>query len=90
MLLRIFAPIRHAFEELDSHTVSALRRAIAEFNQRWSVIGWVTKNLLSLAPPWFGRHVKSVVPAEFAVVSTHQPTLRPRGVLWPILLMCNP
>jgi hypothetical protein len=32
-----------------------------------------------------GRHVKSVVPVAFAVVSTH-----PRGVLWPILLMSNP
>jgi hypothetical protein len=36
-----------------------------------SVIGWVTKNLLSRAPPWFGRHVKPLVPAAFAVVSTH-------------------
>jgi hypothetical protein len=25
----------------------ALRRAIAKTKQRWSVIGWVTKNLLS-------------------------------------------
>jgi hypothetical protein len=34
-------------EELDGRAVSALRRAIAEGKQRWSVIGWVTKNLLS-------------------------------------------
>jgi hypothetical protein len=38
------------------------------------VIGWVTKNLLSRAPPCFGRHVKPLVPAAFAVVSIHQPT----------------
>jgi hypothetical protein len=42
-----------------------------EVKQRWSVIGWVTKNLLSRAPPCFGRHVKPLVPAAFAVVSTN-------------------
>jgi hypothetical protein len=40
----------------------------------WSVIGRVTKNLLSQALPCFGRHVKPLVPAAFAVVSTHQPS----------------
>jgi hypothetical protein len=35
-------------EELHGPTVSALRRVIAEVKQRWSIIGWVTKNLLSL------------------------------------------
>jgi hypothetical protein len=34
-------------EELDGLAVSALRRAIVEVKQRWSVIGWVTKYLLS-------------------------------------------
>jgi hypothetical protein len=33
---------------LDGPAVSAFRRAIAEVTQRWSVIGWVTKNLLSM------------------------------------------
>jgi hypothetical protein len=60
-------------KELDGPTVSALRSAIAEVKPRWSVIGWVTKNLSSSAPPCFGRHVKALVPAAFAVVSTHQP-----------------
>jgi hypothetical protein len=46
-------------EELDDPTVNALRRVIAEVKQRWSVIGWVTKNLLSRAPPCFGRHVET-------------------------------
>jgi hypothetical protein len=32
------------FEELDGHVVSELLHAIVK--QRWSVIGWVTKNLL--------------------------------------------
>jgi hypothetical protein len=59
--------------------VSALRRAIAEVKQRWSVIGWVTKDVLSRAPPCLGRHVKPLVLAAFAVGSTHQPALT-RGV----------
>jgi hypothetical protein len=75
--------------EFDSPVVNALLPAIAEVKQRWSVIGWVTENLLSPAPPCFERHVKPLVPAAFAVVSTHQPALSPRGGLWPILLICN-
>jgi hypothetical protein len=35
--------IRNTVEELDGPSVSALRRAIAEVQQHWSVIGWVTK-----------------------------------------------
>jgi hypothetical protein len=41
----------------------------------------VTKNLLSRAPPCFGRHVKPLVPVAFAVVSTLQPALGPCGGL---------
>jgi hypothetical protein len=37
--------------------VSMLRRAIAKFKQSCSAIGWVTKYLLSRAPPCFGRRV---------------------------------
>jgi hypothetical protein len=59
-----------------------LRSLVAK--QRWSVIGWVTKNLLSRIPPCFQRHVKLLVLAAFAVV-THQSALGPRGV-WPVLL----
>jgi hypothetical protein len=59
-------------EELNGPAVSVLRRAIAEVKQRWSVIGWVTKHLLSRASPCFGRHVKPLVPVAFAVVSTHR------------------
>jgi hypothetical protein len=73
----IFYNLLFTFEELVAPAVSALRRAIAEAKQLWSVIGWVTKNLLSRAPLCFGRHVK---PAAFAVVSMHQPTLDPRGI----------
>jgi hypothetical protein len=67
-----------------------VRRTIVEVKQRWSVIERVTNNLLSRIPPSFGRHVKLLVPAAFAVDSTHQSTLGPRGGLWPVLLMCNP
>ncbi|RVE41034.1 hypothetical protein evm_014315 [Chilo suppressalis] len=51
--------------------------AIVEVKQlsQWSVIRWVTKNLLSRAPPCFGRHVKPLVPAASAFVSTHQSAL---------------
>jgi hypothetical protein len=73
--------MNYMYEELEGPEVSALRRAIAEVIQRWSVIGWVTKNLLSRAPPYFGRHVKPLVPAAFAVVSTYQPALGLRGGL---------
>jgi hypothetical protein len=75
--------------ELDGPAVRALQRAIAEVKQRWSVIGWMTKNLLYRAPPCFGRHVKPLVSDTFAVVSIHQPALGPHGWLWPVLLMCN-
>jgi hypothetical protein len=64
--------------ELDSSAVRAFRRAVA------------TKNLLFRAPPCFGRYVKPLVHAAFAVVSTHQAPLGQRGRLWPVLLMCNP
>jgi hypothetical protein len=52
------------YEELDGPAVSALRCVIAEVKEHWSVIG---------------RHVKPLVPAAFAVVSTHQPALGLRG-----------
>jgi hypothetical protein len=47
--------MENSLEELDGPAVSVLRRAIAEVKQRWSVIGRVTKNVLSRAPPCFGR-----------------------------------
>jgi hypothetical protein len=53
-------------------------------------IGWLTKNVLSRAPPCFRSHVKPLVPAAFAVVSTHQAVLGPLGRLWPFLVMCYP
>jgi hypothetical protein len=62
---------RRSAEELDGPAVGALPRAITKVKQRWSVIGWVGKNLLFRAPPCFGRHVQPVVPVAFAFVSTH-------------------
>ncbi|CAG9784344.1 unnamed protein product [Diatraea saccharalis] len=44
------------------------------------------KLLLSRATPCFGRHVKPLVPAAFAVVNTVQSALGQRGGSWPILL----
>ncbi|CAH0397353.1 unnamed protein product [Chilo suppressalis] len=43
------------------------------------------QKLLSRASPCFGRHVKPLVPAASAVVSTHQSALGPRGGSWPNL-----
>jgi hypothetical protein len=54
----ILKMISHENEELDGPTVSLLRRVIAEIKKRCSAIGWVIKNVLSRAPPCFGRHVK--------------------------------
>jgi hypothetical protein len=48
----------YGWKELNGPAVSALQRVIAEVKQRWLVIGWVTKNLLSQVPPCLGRHVK--------------------------------
>jgi hypothetical protein len=48
----------------------------------------VIKNLLSRASPYFGRHVKTLFPAAFAVDSTYLSALGPRGGLWLVLLMC--
>jgi hypothetical protein len=47
-------------------------RAIEEAKQcsQWSVI-MGDQNVLSRTPPCFGRHVKPLVPAAFAVVSIH-------------------
>jgi hypothetical protein len=73
-------------EDLDGPAVSALQRAIVEVQQGWSVIRWATNNLLHSAPPCFGRHVKPLVPAAFAVVSTHQPALGLRGGYRPFSL----
>jgi hypothetical protein len=51
-------------EKLFGPACSALRRAIDKVKERWSVIGWVTKNLLSQVPPCFGRHVKPSAPTN--------------------------
>jgi hypothetical protein len=63
-----------------------VRRTIAEAKQHWSVIRWVTKNVISRVRPCFGRHVKPLIQAVFA----HQSTLGPRSGLWPVLLLGNP
>jgi hypothetical protein len=46
----------------------ALRSKIAEAKQCSQRL--VEKNLLSRAPPCFGRHVKPLVPAAIAVVNS--------------------
>jgi hypothetical protein len=67
-----------ATEVLDDFACAQLE--LAEFKQ-CSVRRWVTKDLLSRASPCFGRHDKPLVPVEFAVVSTNQSALTPRGRL---------
>jgi hypothetical protein len=59
-------------EELDGQCA---RRAIAELSKFLDGPSYVIRvgdqNLLPRASPCFGRHVKLLVPAAFAVVSTH-------------------
>jgi hypothetical protein len=60
------------WKELDGPAVSALRRAIAEVNQRWSVIGWVTKKyylellraLEGSLSRWSWLHLQSLAPTS--------------------------
>jgi hypothetical protein len=90
MMSSIYSDLRittHRHLSAEELAVSEFRRAIAEATL---VIGWVTKNLLSRALPCFGMHAKPLVPAVFAIVSTHQSAVGPRGGLWPIFLICNP
>jgi hypothetical protein len=70
-------------EELHGLAISALWRAIADVKQRWSVIGWVAKNLLSraLRASKGTEEVKLLVLLVFEIVSTHQPALSPSGRL---------
>jgi hypothetical protein len=68
--------------ELGGPAVSALRRAIAEV---MLVSHWMDDQKIIIS-----IFSVSLVPAAFAVASTHQPTLGPRGRLWPVLLMYNP
>jgi hypothetical protein len=65
------------------HRVSALGVLAAARKLSNIVIGWVTGD-------GFGRHVKPLVKAAFAVVGTHQSARCPRGVLRPALLVGNP
>jgi hypothetical protein len=47
--------------------------SIAEVKEPWSVIGWVTNNLLFWVPSCFGGHVKRLVPAAFAALTLTNP-----------------
>jgi hypothetical protein len=69
----------YCIEELDGLAVSEHRRTIAEVKQCWSVIGWVTKNLLSRAPPCFRRHVKPCFKrhVKFSLCVIHKGALCP-------------
>jgi hypothetical protein len=59
-------------EELDVPVVSALRRAIVEVQQRWSVIGWVTKKYYlehlraseGTLSRWSRPHLQSIAPTN--------------------------
>jgi hypothetical protein len=69
-------------EELDGPAVSTLSVRSRKLNNVFKVCHRMgDQNLLSRARPCFGRHVKLLVPAAFAVVSTHssfkEPSLKP-------------
>jgi hypothetical protein len=60
------------FEELDGLAVSALGVQSRKLSNVLKVSHRMgDKNLSSRDPPCFGRHVKPLVPAAFAVVSTY-------------------
>jgi hypothetical protein len=61
----------HNIEELDGRAVSTLVRLRKLSNVRRGQSSDGDQNVLSRAPPCFGRHVKPLVPVAFAVVSTH-------------------
>jgi hypothetical protein len=61
-------------EELDGPAVSALgvrSRKLSNVLKGDISHRMGDQNLLSGAPPWFRRYVQPLVPAAFAVVSTH-------------------
>jgi hypothetical protein len=67
----VFLIAKSLLEELDGPAVSALRRAIVEVKQRWSVTGWMTKYLLSLLRAskgmfsrWSRLHLQSLAPTN--------------------------
>jgi hypothetical protein len=67
-------------KELDGLAVSVLRRMIAKVKQRWSVIGWATKNLLSRAS---FRASEGTLSCWFQLICSHQSALGPHGGLGP-------
>jgi hypothetical protein len=78
----IFYRFTNHYEELDGLAINALR------SRKLSNVGQSLDQKFII---WsFGRDVQSLVPAAFAVVSTHLPALGLRGGLWPVLHMCNP
>jgi hypothetical protein len=50
--------LKYSYIKLNDELDGPATSAIAQVKQRWSVIGWVTKNLLSRTPSCFGRHIK--------------------------------
>jgi hypothetical protein len=66
------------------------RRGNAEAKHRSQrpVIGWVTKNLLSRAPPCFGRHVMLLVPATFADLGDPLPLHSIKQSRFPLSVLC--
>jgi hypothetical protein len=50
-------------------------------SRKLSNVGQMDDQKIYYLAPCFGRHVKPLVPGAFAVVSTHQSALGPRGEL---------
>jgi hypothetical protein len=68
-------PQSHPREKLDCPAVSALGVRSRKLNNFGRSSDGLSKNGLSRDPPCFGRHVKLLIPAVFALVSTHQFTV---------------
>jgi hypothetical protein len=75
-------------DSLDGPAISGIAEAKQRSNEKERSSD-SDQNLLCRAPPCL-RHVKPLVPAAFAVVSTHQSALGPRGGLWLVLVVGDP
>jgi hypothetical protein len=85
----LFSYITHTLRrEYYANDGPDVRHTIAEVKQRSKVGRWSGHQTFNFSSSYFGRHVKSLVPAAFAVVSTHQSALGRRVVDYGPFFLC--
>jgi hypothetical protein len=76
------------YEELNGAAVSALYgERLRKLSNVGQLLDGYQKSIISGSSM---RHVKPLVLAAFAIVSSHEPVLSLRSGLLPFLFMCNP